>query len=523
MLAPDRGNVKVPKIVVKDHWATATYIIVIWGPNLMHILEASVVGMALKRTSTRRRICYVSDVPRQTQLLLNTVWEIRQYAHLDLSSMRRTGASKRLSKVYPKLLAWSWLAGEAEVVIMLDTDLYIQHSLDNAFYKVTHCNIAGAFRGRGDFRLDSPRPPSSIKTKENKDRGRHGGGGINGGVVVFRPNKQEADDMLRGLQTYIPPDGSGGEQDYISQHLGLQQQIGQMDISMNFQVHQLALTGAHDSDEGRWVSLAERPAETDCLHFSALPTPSNILLGNVDEESCGWMWESFKEHAEWCNDDCIPPGDRGEWMAKQIYNHNAQKSFLGTASAYRHKLFTTLAVDVTRGYLSDWFDDSWPNLFEMVYSNLMLQARVSDGEGEICRYCGNPWNVIGCPQHVLFACPKIQHVAFKSWQQFGPGTPTNICVPASLWVDIVRQIGANPFQVKTGVSIQIKIVNLGCLIEAFEDTELIAAFQSNRHSQPLTSRGKDVMNEYKYLCRKHYHGDMAIAMDRTRGCKTQRK
>ena len=75
VFASDRGNVKVPKIVVKDHWATATYIIVIWGPNLMHILEALVVGMALKRTSTRRRICYVSDVPRQTQLLLNTVWE----------------------------------------------------------------------------------------------------------------------------------------------------------------------------------------------------------------------------------------------------------------------------------------------------------------------------------------------------------------------------------------------------------------------------------------------------------------
>ena len=64
---------------------------------------------------------------------------------------------------------------------------------------------------------------------------------------------------------------------------------------------------------------------------------------------------------------------------------------------------------------------------------------------------------------------------------------------------------------------------MGCLIEAFEDTELIAAFQSNRHNQPLTSKGKDVMNEYKYLCRKHYNGDMAIAMDRTRGCKTQRE
>ena len=98
------------------HWATATYITVIWGCNFGHILEALVLGMALRHTSTRRRICFVNDVPREMEFLLNTIWETRQFSHLDMSEMKRTGASKRLSSVYYKLQAWSWLAGESFVI-----------------------------------------------------------------------------------------------------------------------------------------------------------------------------------------------------------------------------------------------------------------------------------------------------------------------------------------------------------------------------------------------------------------------
>ena len=173
----------------ENHWATATYITVIWGHSFEHILEAMVVGMALKRTSTRRRICFVNDVPFAMLLMLNTIWEIKEFEHLDMSSMKKMGASKRLSNVYSKLQAWSWLSGEAEVAIMLDTNLFIKLSLDPAFYNLSHCKVAGSNRGKSDFRLDRPRPVKSIKTKENKDRGLHGGG-INDGVMVFTPNEE---------------------------------------------------------------------------------------------------------------------------------------------------------------------------------------------------------------------------------------------------------------------------------------------------------------------------------------------
>ena len=59
---------------------------IISGHDLVHVLEALVVGMALKKTSTRRRICFVNDVPRQMELLLNIVWEIKNLTHLSRSA-----------------------------------------------------------------------------------------------------------------------------------------------------------------------------------------------------------------------------------------------------------------------------------------------------------------------------------------------------------------------------------------------------------------------------------------------------
>ena len=107
--------------------------------------EALVVGMALKKTSTRRRICFVNDVPPQMELLLHFVWEIKNFTDLGLHGV--SGPSKRLSKIHSKLLALCWIADEAEAVVMLDTNLYIKHSLDGAFFKLTHSEVAGAIQG----------------------------------------------------------------------------------------------------------------------------------------------------------------------------------------------------------------------------------------------------------------------------------------------------------------------------------------------------------------------------------------
>ena len=137
---------------------------------------------------------------------------------------------------------------------MLDTDLYIRKSLDSSFYKLQAFKIVGVYEGRSNFRLDTPRPSASIKTHDKVKRGGRGGG-IKGGVVVFLPFVQEADRLLEGLKSYVPPDNSGGEQDYLSEYFGVKAEIAQPDVALNVQVHQLALTAVHDEDEGRWLRL----------------------------------------------------------------------------------------------------------------------------------------------------------------------------------------------------------------------------------------------------------------------------
>ena len=163
---------------------------------------------------------------------------------------------------------------------------------------------------------------------------------------------------------------------------------------------------------------------------------------------------------------------------------------------------------MTLEYLSDWFDNTWPNFLEMVYSKLMLQAlRVEAGVNN-CRYCGNFWKDIGCPQHVLFECPNIQHVAFLSWMKYGPNTTANIPVHAHQWITYVRQMGSNPFQVCSGTQLKIKLAYMGCLIEAYGDTELLNELQKTRHDIPLKSHGKDIMKNYKTLCSAHIFGTL---------------
>jgi hypothetical protein len=242
----------------RSHIDSACYITVIWGFSLVHILEAIILGMRLQATSIRKRICFVDKESIALRSILELFWEVREFEHLDMGGVSVTGASARLSKVYSKLQAWSWLSGEAEAAILLDTDLFVKGSLDSNFYLVQHAAVAGVFRGKGDFALNRPRPQGSIKTAERKRKGR-GGGGINGGFVVFRPDECQYQELLQGLKDYVAPDRSGGEQDYLSQFFGLTENIAQVGLQFNFQLHQLSLTAQFDDARGPWMSLVQRP------------------------------------------------------------------------------------------------------------------------------------------------------------------------------------------------------------------------------------------------------------------------
>ena len=65
-------------------------------------------------------------------------------------------------------------------------------------------------------------------------------------------------------------------------------------------------------------------------------------------------------------------------------------------------------------------------------------------------------------------------------------------------------------------SLQIKMVYLGCLIEAYADTKLLTELESNRNDQVYNEEGKNIMKGYMDWCKRCYNGDAAIAMERSR-------
>jgi hypothetical protein len=114
----------------------------------------------------------------------------------------------------------------------------------------------------------------------------------------------------------------------------------------------------------------------------------------------------------------------------------------------------------------------------------------------------------------LFNCPHVQRVAYESWKQFGPSTQTNIMVPASVWVRHVRQIGSNPFKVKTGIIMQIKLAYFGCLVKTYEHPRVFPALQASRHELRQAPDGKSILNDYSKLSRSRSNGDIGVASDR---------
>ena len=106
-------------------------------------------------------------------------------------------------------------------------------------------------------------------------------------VVVLKPDRRTFERMLNWIDSggYKPPDNVGAEQNFISEYFGLSEKLQQVDLSYNFQIHQLGLSAPGDAEEGRWTSLAKRFDEVIVHHFSAIPKPVHLLLGEINEKN----------------------------------------------------------------------------------------------------------------------------------------------------------------------------------------------------------------------------------------------
>ena len=102
---------------------------------MVHILEALVPGMDLKKTSTYKRICFAAAGEVHARDILSSLWDVREFRHLDIEKVLgdegRAGTLDRLSLVYSKLQIWNLLAEEIDVAIMMDADVWVQKSMDH--------------------------------------------------------------------------------------------------------------------------------------------------------------------------------------------------------------------------------------------------------------------------------------------------------------------------------------------------------------------------------------------------------
>jgi len=503
----------------EPHWDRTAYVTVLWGTEIDYQVEALLLGMCLQRTSTKRRILFLAEDSMQFGLvnMLAVVWEIRPIEFLQLRNLGTSGASWPLQKVWTKLRVWDLLAGEFEVVVMLDSDLLIVGSPDSVFNCVQYASVAGCFRGLGDFSLTEPRRPVTIKTKRGCRRagGRKAGGGINGGVVVLKPDRVTFQEMINDLNGgYVPPDQTGGEQNFISEFFGLRCKLQQLDLSFNFQIHQLGLIAGADSISGRWSSLARRFETISVFHFSTRPKPVHLLLGQISERTCDHLWKNFQRAGDdrYLNnsEECLQ--DRIHRLSDVVFDYYDQRFHLERKQAAwkdHGDLFRETARRSTTLWFHVFFDQVWPTFLQHIIQCLMDAAQ-SEGNG-LCYFCGQQWSRISCGQHVLFTCPFVQGCAMKSFRLYGPGSRMDIECDKVSWFRIVCTIGSNPFQIVTGLSMCVKMAYLDCVLKEYKHYlphGIDLATYRDRHRVVQHCCWRNVLNTYKKDARSHNFGRM---------------
>jgi len=151
---------------------------------------------------------------------------------------------------------------------------------------------------------------------------------------------------------------------------------------MYFQIHQVSLTMVNDAEECRSLSLARRPETIARFHVSAVPKPSQLLLGDINEKAAGHIWKVNEEYADWYTNEQTNLHDRGRWLARMIYTHHQGRASQFRTAPQDHetdKMFKDLAVKATCDYLDDWFNEIWPK-------NTTCGSRIMDRMGSRHRH-----------------------------------------------------------------------------------------------------------------------------------------
>ena len=255
------------------------YVATLWGNGdgaglSGFILGALVLGFSLKKLSDYERVLmYTDEVPQRFLLDLQKLWKLVRVDRIDAHKDLFTGdfEGHRFNGVFTKLHALTLV--QYEKVILLDIDLVIFDCPDELF----DLKAPAAMR-RG--------PRESEHGERMHTRGWFGGqkegwwqlGGINGGLLLLKPNMKDFEQMRTEVSASHHPErvaGNGPEQDYLSRYYA--SEWHHISVVYNFQLHQVFFS--LESSLQWFADLTSRDsASTTHAQSFELWTPERLAL-----------------------------------------------------------------------------------------------------------------------------------------------------------------------------------------------------------------------------------------------------
>ena len=250
------------------------YVTVLWSPSQNDptsiIADAIVLGESLRRCKSKhdKILLATSDLMQHASAsALRKFWEIREIEHLVVGDVHLS-CDPRFSNVLTKLQVLTLI--EYQKIVLLDSDIVVRRNVDELFDIPAP---AGMMRGPLDHKPDWVRDPKTYRK-----------GGINGGVVVLKPDFNEfmqLSKILRGKAATSPKwfrvlkQSKGPEQDLLSHWYGASKgQLRGLHPKYNYQLHQLLFHPDIDNDRMRPIryllTMAFRLVHSLLLNLFAL-------------------------------------------------------------------------------------------------------------------------------------------------------------------------------------------------------------------------------------------------------------
>ena len=329
--------------------------------------------------------------------------------HMDLPQHLKGSELSRLQGVYSKLQTVSLFSSGCSRqptfsrFLLMDGDMLVRSNIDDVFaYKAP----AGVMRGDADSCLFEPRPPHTFfhpdTTMRQGDSHPPMKGGINGGLVLFKPDEDKHKDMMNELQKNVPKTQMA-EQEFLSYFWGRSGDLNAMHKKYNFQLLIMYLASPQappgQNRQSSFAYMVDHQEEIRVFHFSADEKPSGILINDMKPVQ-GWLRleDHLKEHAQWMmethgkRNPALP--NHPEWIKKiEKLLHDAHVEWF---EAWKRTYANVVSFDLETAY------------------NKMVCARKDDGDHVRCPSCGDEWHTSDIKEecstigdHLLFNCPEL--------------------------------------------------------------------------------------------------------------------